>query len=673
MEYLWEKRAEVPFLSSDDSVMNRFSIGKVQANFFACLALGVLLPGSFLQAQETVVQEKRVEASKLTPNSSQVSVAESTDTAAAGIVATFQAGAEGYPGFYVAPQDGEVWDFSAYGHIQASIVNTGQEPFTISLRVDNKGPWQEKPWNTESVRLKPGETGSLKVIFGYAYGQKPGYKLNPAAISSLLFFTGKVSRESSFRIESIKAAGPAGETPPVDLSKVRLKPKDGYIVGGSAVLDPAKQIVFKEGTEASSPDGQILRLSFNQKGQSVTVKPPHGMWDLRDGYQVRMKIKNVGALPSKPSLRVDSKAGSTDLGTPDQTLAPGMSVEMVSSFIPAVSANIDNEAKPKPLPAPGTGTKFTSDGATGVTILADESGGKQAYEVEFIRLEAPPVELPDWVGKRPPVEGEWVQTFREEFNGDGIDLSKWNIYASNFWDKRTHFSKNNVIVANGVAKLRCEKKTGRHNDDPNGKETAYATGFLNTYGKWVQRYGYFEARMKLPKAPGLWPAFWLMPDRGLAAGEQWKRADTGNGGMEFDIMEFLSRWGGYRFTTVFHWDGYAKDHKATAAGVYTAQDKDGYITTGLLWMPGEAVIYNNGNEVARWKSPRISDVPSEIIFTNVTGGWDNSPLEDAHLPDDFAIDYVRCWQRKDWASDLDGVKSTQATPAAPTVADPAKP
>jgi hypothetical protein len=36
------------------------------------------------------------------------------------------------------------------------------------------------------------------------------------------------------------------------------------------------------------------------------------------------------------------------------------------------------------------------------------------------------------------------------------------------------------------------------------------------------------------------------------------------------------------------------------------------------------------------------------------GGWDNSPLEDAKLPDDFVIDWVRAWQRKDLASELDG-------------------
>lgn len=42
------------------------------------------------------------------------------------------------------------------------------------------------------------------------------------------------------------------------------------------------------------------------------------------------------------------------------------------------------------------------------------------------------------------------------------------------------------------------------------------------------------------------------------------------------------------------------------------------------------------------------------ILYLVTGGWDNNRLDDARLPDDFVIDYVRVWQRKDLASEVDG-------------------
>ena len=83
-------------------------------------------------------------------------------------------------------------------------------------------------------------------------------------------------------------------------------------------------------------------------------------------------------------------------------------------------------------------------------------------------------------------------------------------------------------------------------------------------------------------------------------------------------------------------------------------DRDGFLTCGLLWTPGSAIYYCNGREVARWDEPRISSVPSDLMFTLPSGGWDNSSLDDAQLPDDFIIDYVRVWQRKDLAAEAEG-------------------
>lgn len=42
-------------------------------------------------------------------------------------------------------------------------------------------------------------------------------------------------------------------------------------------------------------------------------------------------------------------------------------------------------------------------------------------------------------------------------------------------------------------------------------------------------------------------------------------------------------------------------------------------------------------------------VPAQIIFTLPCGGWDNNAVDDAQLPADFVVDYVRVWQRKDLA------------------------
>ncbi|MEJ0000411.1 MAG: glycoside hydrolase family 16 protein [Verrucomicrobiota bacterium] len=193
-----------------------------------------------------------------------------------------------------------------------------------------------------------------------------------------------------------------------------------------------------------------------------------------------------------------------------------------------------------------------------------------------------------------------------------------------------------------------------------------ATGYADTFGKWSQRYGYFEGRMKLPTAPNMFLSLWMMPDRGLAAGNDSVRSSTKNGGMEFDIMEELSIWGPYRHDFGMHWDSYAKYHKSNGDyTVYVTPDKDGFITVGMLWTPGSVVFYDNGKEVGRWESPRISSVPEFFILDHVTGGWETEPLDEKQLPADFVIDYVRAWQRKDLASDVDGPKPNDGGPLPP--------
>ena len=113
----------------------------------------------------------------------------------------------------------------------------------------------------------------------------------------------------------------------------------------------------------------------------------------------------------------------------------------------------------------------------------------------------------------------------------------------------------------------------------------------------------------------------------------------------------MTGWGPNRNNVAVHYDGYGKDHKSEGSDkIYIAPDKDGFVTYGLLWTPGSAVFYAQGQETARWENPRVSNVPSMLMFTLPSGGWDNVPLEDAKLPDALIVDYVRVWQSADLAS-----------------------
>jgi beta-glucanase (GH16 family) len=598
-----------------------------------------------------------------------------------GLTVTVDAGNAEYPGFSVKSDTGTPWNLTPWGHIEAKITNLGEKPLSLGLRVDNAGEWRDSPWSAENAYLKAGESKVAKVIFGYSYGFKPSYKLNPGAVTQILIFAiGKSDTARVFRVEALQAAGAAGEQPPVDPSSVRVKPDNGVIFGAGAKFDAAKQLVPRGATAVVSANG-ALNIEFvpGSREQAVVVQSVMGSWDLSGYYQVQVRVKNNSGDPLLPRVRLESKGGASSTITPETPIPAHGEGDITVPFAPAVSAVIPTDprqdvksagswAEQNWGPKKGTGTSFTSGWVKGITILPDTIGGTSAMSVLAITAVVPTPTLPEWLGTRPPVDGDWVKTFDENFTAPTLDLKTWNIYTDNFWDKRTHFSKDNIFIKDGKLYLHYEKKTGFHNDDPQDTKTVgktdYACGFADTYGKWVQRYGYFEARMKLPKAPGLWPAFWTMPDRGKDAGPQWKRADTGNGGMELDIMEHLTGWGPYRYNLACHWDGYTKEHKSAGTTcVYMLPDKDGYITAGVYWVPGLVVYYVQGREVMRWESPRVCSVPSYLMFDMVSGGWDNVPLEDAKLPDDFVIDYVRAWQRKDLVSPVDGPQPNDGGPS----------
>jgi len=627
----------------------------------------------------------------ITPTSAQVTATVGSD----GITVTLPA-AEAYPGIVIKPATGDSWDLSGYGHAETKLTNLGDKKSVITLQLELEEG--HPPFSADKIALAPGESKSIKVVLGYFYGQlSRKFVAADNHIKQIRIYTSKSPDVQKFRIEQIQAAGVTGERVVLPVVKYHIvpKPANGVIFDANTKIQDPKQL--SSGTDggkiAASADGKALEVDFTgDKKQAVSFK---GSWNLNKYLQVKVKVKNIGATPVTPGVQVeDTNIHGTDIISTSAPLAPGAEAEIAVPFEASTpwKGIVDKDQEVGEGPAktwdkagqPGTGTAFRSNITSGITIVSDTTPGAKKLQVtSIIAALPPPAQLPAWLGQKPPVDGDWVKTFEDNFDGNTIDLKKWNIYGDCYWGRLCHFSKENVIVKDGKLTLRLSKKYGFQNDDPNGKDTDYATGYADTYGKWTQRYGYFEARMKLPTAPNMFLAFWMMPDRGLKAGPQWVRCSTGKlsgklgndpgvGGMEMDIMETLSIWGPYRHDFGTHWDWYSKFHKALGVfTLYVPPDKDGFITVGMLWTPGLIVIYDNGKETARWESPRISDIPSYFMLDLVDGGWESEPMDDSKLPGDFVIDYVRAWQRKDLASDVDGSKPNDGGPFAP--ASPAAP
>ena len=91
------------------------------------------------EAPKPLLEMKEGAEKRLTPSSAQVTVMPSTEPP--GIVITIQPGNEGYPGVSLKPE-GDVWDLSKYGHVEARVVNIGEKGSSVMLRVDNAAWWQ---------------------------------------------------------------------------------------------------------------------------------------------------------------------------------------------------------------------------------------------------------------------------------------------------------------------------------------------------------------------------------------------------------------------------------------------------------------------------------------------------------------------------------------------------
>ncbi|HBC88093.1 MAG TPA: hypothetical protein DCZ94_14175 [Lentisphaeria bacterium] len=568
-------------------------------------------------------------------------------------------GTNGYPGVKIAP-DGAVWDLSQNSRVEADITNLSDTNITICLRVDNPGDWQTNPWNGENLSLAAGKSGTAKVNFGYSWGN-PGFKLDPSKVSMVMLFTTKPKKEIKFRVDAIRAAGKAGEKPKGSIEKV--KPKDGVILEFTKGF--SENQIDNRGSKTVIA-GNSAQITFStepkDKWPGAFFKTPEGViWDLSGCNQVEFTITNNGSKPARIFCRVDNNNadGKKHCANADATIEAGAKKTVI---VPFVTDKIwDGEVK-------NSGFVFSSADVKGFLVFVEQNGEEKKITLDPVKaVAAKGPTMPEWLGKKPPVDGKWTLTFEDNFDGTTLDMTKWtlpnireNITEDTFpieiegekswWGSPSVHVAKNASVEGGFLKLKTDKPKEIPEALPKFKDIKYTTTVVTTFGKFTQKYGYFESRMKLPTTVGMWPAFWLMPDRGKDAGIWWKRQDTTNGGMEFDIMEYLVRYGAYHYNAAFHWDGYKEKHKSIGTeSIYFYTDKDGFLTSGLLWEPGKITLYCNGNVVGTWKNDRIASVPEYIMYTMPIGGWGaGCNVDDSKLPAYFTVDYVRVWQKDEW-------------------------
>ncbi|MFK8084118.1 MAG: family 16 glycosylhydrolase [Granulosicoccus sp.] len=198
------------------------------------------------------------------------------------------------------------------------------------------------------------------------------------------------------------------------------------------------------------------------------------------------------------------------------------------------------------------------------------------------------------------------------------------------------------------------------------KQQEFLSGAISSHDKFSRKYGFFEARIKIPSAEGTFPAFWLFHETRRSEGDTQRT--------EIDIMENL----GHAPQTIYNTFHYWKNVTEYSGGDATQLKPE---PTGLMpegidyssdfhvyaveWEPGKITWLIDGVEVGHLENSQ-ADYEDLYVMINLAmgGNWTNYPVTagglgrpaDQRFPTDsdiaqfqnpaLEIDYVRVYGRR---------------------------
>ena len=254
------------------------------------------------------------------------------------------------------------------------------------------------------------------------------------------------------------------------------------------------------------------------------------------------------------------------------------------------------------------------------------------------------------------VPAGYALAFNDEFNGTSLNRSKWftrYVYAGGTLDylndeQERYRDNNNHGVANGVLSLTARKVAS------NANGINYESGMIRS--DWTSRYGYYEARVKMPGGLGVWPAFWLNSDVSSTGALSWPP--------EIDIFEFVNN--GVEDTTNMLHSGVHLSNGATSPVLYADpmfntqwtyyvapyNFNDGWHTIGAEWDATTVTMYIDGKKIytrgSQWKYDSGADAgPAHIILNLAIGGsWaGRHGIDDLAFPQAMQVDWVRAYSK----------------------------
>ncbi len=245
----------------------------------------------------------------------------------------------------------------------------------------------------------------------------------------------------------------------------------------------------------------------------------------------------------------------------------------------------------------------------------------------------------------------FVLIWSDEFNGANgslPDSSKWIMetggggWGNNELETYTNRTQNAHLQDGSLAIVASKEKfTGT-----DGIAREYTSARIKTAGLFEQKYGRFEARIKIPEGQGMWPAFWMM-------GNNIDKAGWPTGG-EIDVMENIGKEPAIAHGSM-HGPGYSGGKGLSAAySLPTGKLADDFHIFAVEWEAAAVRFYVDGN-LYETRTPAdlpagqtwVFDHPFFILLNVAVGGdWPGSPDSTTVFPQTMLVDYVRVYRKK---------------------------
>lgn len=241
-------------------------------------------------------------------------------------------------------------------------------------------------------------------------------------------------------------------------------------------------------------------------------------------------------------------------------------------------------------------------------------------------------------------ERNWSLVWSDEFNGEegtSPDSTKWTYdigTGQNGWGNQelqfyTNRSQNVSMDGEGNLAITAIKELYAG--------SSFTSARLKTKGLFEQAYGRFEARLKTPYGPGIWPAFWLLGANVETV--NWPKCG------EIDIMELRGQHPQVINGTI-HGPGYSGGNPITGSyGLENDRYDTNFHIFAVEWFPDRIDFFVDDYLYQRIEQ---NDVPGEWVYDHpffmilnvaVGGNYVGFPTEQTPFPQKMIVDYIRVY------------------------------